>query len=348
MTAYFAMLTVPALAALGGITRARLTLILVAISYWLMIGFRLEVGMDWLNYIRIYEWRFELGAGSSLLDAITSVEPGFALLSWIAAATGGDIFLINAVSAVIFCWGFFAFAKRCPEPFLAVVAATPLVVIAMAMNLTRQSIAFGFIAYLFATWEQRGTLARIGFVMVAATFHFSALFVMVFVALSAKTTTFARYAAAALILAMIVAITLVAPGAWEAYSRLYISGKVQASGAIFHVAVLAGAGALYLLLESRRLAVEEESLLFRNLAIATLASIPIAFLSSVAAYRFSLYLWPVAMFAFGALPSLVPRPEGRLLCRLLIVVGSGVLLWVWLEYANNSAAWIPYRNWLIE
>ena len=348
MTAYFAMLAVPALAALSGFARARASMFIVAALFWVMISFRFEVGMDWNNYILMYRSRFVLGSGSSLLAAVTSVEPGFALLSWIAAATGGDIFLVNAVSAVIFCWGFFAFAKRCPEPFLAVVAATPLVVIAMAMNLTRQSIAFGFIAYLFATWEQRGTLARMGFVMVAATFHFSALFVMVFVALSAKTTTVARYAAAAVALAMIVLITVLAPGAWEAYSRLYLSGRVQATGAIFHVAVLAGAGALYLLLESRRLAVEKDSLLFRNLAIATLVSIPVAFLSSVAAYRFSLYLWPVAMFAFGALPSLIPRPEGRLLCRLLIVGGSVALLWVWLTYANNSAAWIPYRNWLIE
>jgi hypothetical protein len=229
MTAYFAMLAVPAFAAMAGMGRARITLLIVAVLYWLMVGFRFKVGMDWTNYIQLYEYRFVLGAGSSLLAAITSIEPGFALLSWIAAKTGGDIYFINAVSALIFCWGFFAFARRCPEPFLAVVAATPLVVIAMAMNLTRQSAAVGIIAFLFATWERRGTVARMAFVLVAATFHFSALFVMVFVALAAKTTAFARYAAAALILAMIVVITMLAPGAWEAYSRLYISGRGPSS-----------------------------------------------------------------------------------------------------------------------
>jgi hypothetical protein len=346
MTAYFAMLAVPAFAAMAGMGRARITLLIVAVLYWLMVGFRFKVGMDWTNYIQLYEYRFVLGAGSSLLAAITSIEPGFALLSWIAAKTGGDIYFINAVSALIFCWGFFAFARRCPEPFLAVVAATPLVVIAMAMNLTRQSAAVGIIAFLFATWERRGTVARMAFVLVAATFHFSALFVMVFVALAAKTTAFARYAAAALILAMIVVITMLAPGAWEAYSRLYISGRVQATGAIFHVAVLAFGGMLYLLLESRRIASEKERLLYRNLAIAALASVGVAFISSVAAYRFSLYLWPVAMHAFGSLPSVIARPEGRILSRILIIVGSGALLWVWLTYANNSIAWIPYRNWL--
>lgn len=346
MTAYFAMLAVPAFAAMAGMGRAWITLLIVAVLYLLMVGFRFEVGMDWTNYLRIYEYRFVLGAGSSLLAAVTSVEPGFALLSWIAAATGGDIYLINAVSAAIFCWGFFAFAKRCPEPFIAVVAATPLVVIAMAMNLTRQSIAFGIIAYLFATWELRGSFARVAYVLVAATFHFSALFVMVFVALSAKTTAFARYAAAAGALAMIVGITLMAPDAWESYSRLYVSRKVQASGAIFHVAVLAGAGMLYLVLQSKWRVTAKESLLFRNLAVATLAAIPVTFLSSVAAYRFSLYLWPVAMYAIGAVSSLIPRPEGRFLCRLVIIIGSAAILWLWLEFAKNSVAWIPYQNWL--
>lgn len=348
MIAYFAMLALPALAVLSGMARARATLFIVAALFWLMIGFRLEVGMDWLNYLQMYKSRFELGGGRSLWSVVASIEPGFSLLNWIAAETDGGIVFINAVSALVFSWGFFAFAKRCSEPFLAVVAATPLVVIAMAMNLTRQSIAFGIVAYLFANWERRGSLARMAYVGVAATFHFSALFVTVFIAFSAKTTAFARYAAAALVVVMIVMITLLAPGAWESYSRLYISGKIQASGAIFHVAVLASGGILYLVFQSRWAAAAGERLLFRNMAVATLVSLPVAYINSVAAYRFSLYLWPVAMYAFGSLPSVITRAEGRMLCRILIIIGSSAILWVWLEYANNSEAWIPYRNWLIE
>jgi hypothetical protein len=346
MAPYFLMLALPGLPAAMG-ARFSLTLWrLVFLIYWLMIGFRFEVGMDWLNYLRLYDDAYKLGSGVSLATALFRVEPGFALLSWFAAKTGGGLILINAVSALVFCWGLFAFAKRCPEPFLAIAVATPLVVIAMAMNLTRQAMAFGTIAYLFATWEQRGAIARVILVLVASTFHFSVLFVLVFVALSAKTTRLIQYIATAAVVLLIVMISIFAPDAIEAYSRLYVSGKIQATGALSHVAVLATAALLYVLLRRNWIAVGGHCLLYWNLALAALAALPLIMVSSVGAYRFSLYLWPMAMFVYSGIPAIIDKEEGKLLYRLILVAASAALLLGWLTYANNSSAWQPYQNWL--
>ena len=56
--------------------------------------------------------------------------------------------------------------------------ATPLLAVAFAMSGARQAIACGIIFYLFATWEQRRTLAKVAFVLFAGLFHFSAVFVL--------------------------------------------------------------------------------------------------------------------------------------------------------------------------
>ena len=51
------MLAVPGFFALTGARRAGVLLLMTALLYWLMIGFRFQVGADWNNYIFIYEAR---------------------------------------------------------------------------------------------------------------------------------------------------------------------------------------------------------------------------------------------------------------------------------------------------
>ena len=139
MIPYLAMLAVPSSLALTGARRAGFLLILVGLIYWLMIGFRFQVGMDWNNYISIYEWK----KNDSLVHLLTDREPAYGFLMWTAARTGWGFIFVNAVSSLVFCWGFFATARRCREPWLAIAIATPLLVIAFAMSGARQSIACG-------------------------------------------------------------------------------------------------------------------------------------------------------------------------------------------------------------
>jgi hypothetical protein len=48
MFPYLGMLAVPSLVALTALRRSPIILFLVALLYWLMIGFRFQVGMEWL------------------------------------------------------------------------------------------------------------------------------------------------------------------------------------------------------------------------------------------------------------------------------------------------------------
>src|SRR4051794_40328438 len=111
MYPYLAMLTLPSGLALASPARRRLALLVVALVYFLMVGFRFHVGMDWDNYIYIYGSK----QTSSLSKLIISREPGYGLLMWIAMTLGWGMIFVNAVSGLVFCWGFFAVAKRCRE-----------------------------------------------------------------------------------------------------------------------------------------------------------------------------------------------------------------------------------------
>ena len=344
MIPYVLMIGVPSMLALRGIRRSSVWLFLVALLYWLMIGFRFHIGMDWNNYLRIYERTQHLSTN----DVFFGREPGFTALNWLAGSLGGLIF-VNAVGALVFCWRLFSVAKRCREPFIAIVVATPLLVVGFAMSGARQSIALGIIFYLFATWENRRVLSRVALVLFASLFHFSAIFILVFVAISANASIIVRTAGVLLMVPAILLIVKFAPSSMDTYADTYAgSQRLSAPGAIVQVGVIALPAFFYLLIRRRWSEVNGESPLYRDLALASIVAIPVIAVSSVGAYRFALYFWPVAMYVCAGIPALIENAFARAFYRLIIVLASLALLIGWLTFANNKGAWLPYQNWLLQ
>lgn len=347
MYPYLAILAVPGGLALTSPSARRFALLLVALIYFLFVGFRFHVGMDWNNYIDIYEAK----RSASLSDMIFAREAGYGLLMWIAKSTGWGIIFVNAISGLVFCWGFFAVAKQSREPWIAVAIASPLLVVAFAMSATRQALAAGIIFHLMAHWQQRGTIARMLLVIFASLFHFSSIFVMIFVALGARAPGIVRIGGAVLVAGLVVALVRLAPDSVEAYSRLYVGsegGKFSAPGAIFQVAPMVAAALLYFAYREPWLRVNGEMPLYANMAWAILLILLLIPMSSVGAYRFALYFWPMAMTIYAGIPAIIESGTARLYYRLCIVVASFALLIGWLQLANNSYAWLPYHNWLLQ
>lgn len=344
MIPYVLMIAVPGLLALRGIRQSAIWLFLVALLYWLMVGFRFHIGMDWNNYFYIYERTQHLSTSDVFFDR----EPGFTVLNWLAGSLGGLIF-VNAFCALVFCWGFFHVAKRCREPFIAIAVATPLLVVGFAMSGARQSLAIGIIFYLFATWEDRRTWSRIALVLLASLFHFSAIFVLTFVALSANASVVVRLGGLILIVPAILLIIRFAPSSVDTYTDTYAGARqLSAPGAIVQVGVIAIPALFYLLIRRRWAEINGDSPLYRDLAIASIVAIPVIAVSSVGAYRFALYFWPVAMYVWAGVPALIETALPRALYRLTIVLASVALLVGWLTFANNKGAWLPYQNWLLQ
>jgi hypothetical protein len=344
MIPYFAMIAIPSVFALAGVRRRGFLLLLMFILFWLFVGFRFRVGADWNNYVYIYS----VAKLNSLSRAIFHREPGFETLMWLGHQLGGGMILVNAVSGLVFCLGLFAIARRCAEPYLALVVAFPLLVVAFAMSATRQSLALGIIFYLFATWEKRTTVTRAAFVFFATLFHFSSLFVLVFIALAARVPLATRLVATGFLVALIALVIYFAPETATSYSDLYLGArKLTAPGAWVQIGAVAAAALVYFIYRTPWREAIGENPLYHNLAIAALLAVPMIYVSSVGAYRFALFFWPMAMYVWGGLPAMIDRSEARLLYRICIILAFAVLLWGWLTFANNSWGWIPYDNWFL-
>src|SRR5438309_3569382 len=212
----------------------------------------------------------------------------------------------------------------------------------------RQSIAFGIIAYLFVTWDKRSPRTRAGLVLLAALFHFSSIFMLAFVALTSRAQPVVKFATAAVLAIGVLAINRFNPDPMAHYSRLYVGNQMNAPGAIIEVGLVSIAGVLYLINRRRWAEWIGYSPLIQNLAWGSLGLLLVIPISSVGAYRFALYFWPMAMYVYSGYPGLITSPTGRAFYRVTVVFGSFGMMMGWLLFANSSLAWLPYKNWLAQ
>jgi hypothetical protein len=329
---------VPAL--LGGRNVNPVAWRVVMVFYIVMIGLRHHVGMDWNNYLHITRRT----TNQTLWYALTSIEPGFGLLTWLSAEAGWGVYGANLAGAVVFCWGLFRLCERAARPWIALTVATPFLVIVVAMSANRQSIAIGILMAALARWDTSSTIRRVIYVVAATAFHVSAAFFLLIVVIAESMPRFRKVALLTL-LGIMSYFLLVARGTLGFYASVYLfeqSYIAVSGGAIQHVALNA-VPAIILLLFRRKLApLIPSATVIHILAFAALVLVPLTIVVSVAAGRGSLYLFPVSCLTWSAV---VARAIGaERMARMAVVIGCCVLLWTWLTYANSRIAHVPYSN----
>ena len=345
MTPYFALLSVPAIV---GLFNRRATswvaLLPVLALYVFFIGYRYRVGMDWNNYDSIHTFIRYL----NFREVLETTEPLSNALFWTSSHLGYHMLLTNIVHALVLSFGVFSFAKRTVNPWLAIVVATPYLIIAFGMSGVRQAMALGVILYLFSRWERTGVLGRVILVGVASLFHTSAFVALAFVipGLPVRRVYKAILGAA---LAVAVSFVLFESGIYDesigSYQAQYLGEheSVVSPGALMHVGLVWIPAVYFLLFRNQLAPFVHNSKLALYGSLASVVMIVVYFVSTTAASRLILYLYFVPMMVIPAASCVYGRRYRPLMTAILGALHV-VILAIWLLYANNSAAHIPYRN----
>jgi hypothetical protein len=315
-------------------------LLAFALFIVLFIGLRFEVGGDWINYVHILEDIKSTGLGQA-----NRQEPLFALLNWLAARAGLDVWAVNLVCAFIFTHGLFFFARRQPNPWLCIVVAVPYLITVVAMGYTRQGVAVGFILLGIADLERRSFVRFAIYLILATAFHRSAIIVAPLVALSATrnrwlTLTVVGFSAILVYFAFIQASV-------DRLMTNYVEAEYNSQGAAVRVAMNLPPAVLFLLLRKRFSLPSQSDKLWRNFSLAALLALIFLLFtsSSTAVDRLALYLIPLQMFVLCRLPVVLGSKQGpSVVIPLLVVLYSAIIHFVWLNYADNAWAWLPYRT----
>jgi hypothetical protein len=304
------------------------------------IGLRHEVGGDWFTYIDY----ISMASGQTFMEAITTGDPAYSALNWLAAQLDGGPYFVNTVCAVVFAWGLVVFCRTQPRPWLALVVAMPYLVTVVAMGYTRQGVAIGLaMAALVALSDQR-IFRFVIFVVLAATFHKSAVILMPLAVLAASRKRL--WVAAWVGVTSLLFYVLLLQDSVAALSVNYIDAEYGSSGAGIRVAMNVVPAALFLLFRKRFVmpTADRSFWIWMSLGALVFVGLLWASPSSTAVDRLALYWIPLQLFVLARLPNAVGMPEGRNdLWVCLVVAYSAAVLFVWLFFAKTAFAWVPYQ-----
>jgi hypothetical protein len=332
-------LALPALTAQRPL-RERLSLKWFSIGFVLVlfIGFRHVVGGDWGAYLR----HFIMARSSSFSEIILESDPGYMVLNWWVAEQGFEIYTVNLVCAVIFISGLIAFARRQPYPWLALAVSFPYLVIVLGMGYTRQGVALGLIFFALNALEFHQFKRYLAFIALATLFHRTALIMIPLgFFIFSKGWTFR---AITLVVAAYVLFDALVAESTEDLWRNYVDAQMLSQGAQIRVLMNLVPSLLLLAYWKTWRTIFPNYWFWFWIAAGSLVSVALVGVASTAVDRIALYFIPIQVVVFSRLPYLLQRKISPATMSLGIVLGYGLVLFVWLNYATHAKSWLPYQN----
>lgn len=307
----------------------------------LMIGFRFEVGGDWLNYFNYLD-RVQ---GASLLEVLESPDPGYELVNWISLEMGWGVYGVNLFCGLVLATGLVHFCRNLPRPWLAMATAVPYLVIVVGMGYSRQGVALGFAMLGLVALMNRSIWPFVVWVLLGATFHKTAVILLPIAALASTRNRW--WTALWVGVVTLGAYQLFLQDSVEGLVEGYIEAEYQSQGALVRLVMNALPAGLLLLWRKRFAFPAAEAPLWRWLALISLALLAVLFVSpsSTAVDRIALYMLPLQLVVFAHLPEVLGRRSGKGNdgWGLAVMGYYAAVQFVWLNYATHAFAWLPYR-----
>lgn len=314
--------------------------ILAFATITLFVGYRYEIGVDWITY----EIMFLDVARLNFLDALGYGDSAYSLVNWLASRAGGQVWHANLICAAIFSAGLVRFCDLLPRPGLALTVAIPTLVIITAMGYTRQAAAVGCIMLAFVDYRGSINWRWLAWLTLGLLFHKSAILMFPIFILSGSHRRWLTIASGGIIVAALV-ITIVANRLSDILS-LYFEGDLESSGTLPRIAVGALAGGMYFLVRDKEGAFGVRRDLVRNLAIAMMLLIPLYYvIPSTVVDRIGVLLVPFQSAILSGLAySERTNPVAEGIVTAAVISFYGATLVVWLVFATFASYWIPYEN----
>jgi hypothetical protein len=320
--------------------RPLLGLLIAWLVITLMIGLRWEIGPDWFSYVN---WWHRAGTVSlaSLLNR-SGADPGFYAFLWVFHRVVDQFWIFSLLMAGIFAAGLVAFARTQTNPWLAIAVAVPYLVVVIGMSGVRQATAIAFVFLALCGFLRQQARKFVGWMLLAASCHASAIFVLPLAGLSFARNRFQAFML--LLITAIVAYYLVRE-TFGLYSERYFSRTMQSSGTLFRIVMSVIPAVIYVTLNKHFPEPPHERSLWRNFSIAAFLTLPLYFLvpSSTALDRLILYLFPLQIHVLSELRSIRGGRAGYVV-TLSVLVYLAAQLFIFLTYGTNNDPYLPYRT----
>lgn len=307
------------------------------IGLFLFVGFRYKVGCDWSGYLNIFELARHETRGS---------EVAFWYVNKLLHYFELEYPYINIVAAFVFFLGLHALAKRQPDPLSVLILAFPILILELAMSGIRQAIAVGFLCFAYNAFVDSRLLGFILFVMVATSFHSSAMVFLLLAPFMRGELSVRRVALGAL-LALPGLYFFLTSATFETYSQRYIGTASDAAGAPLRSGLLALTGVAFLWFLNRKWKAQSirDYKLVKISSYMMTATLPLSLFSSVSGDRIGFYLYPVQLVVLARLPLVVHGQYSTAVAFAPYAAGAFFLI-IWTQLSSLfERCYLPYQIW---
>jgi len=308
------------------------------------IGFRMEIGGDWINYLVLHDAIRNYG---TFWTAIILTEPGYGVINYLIGGENG-IYFVNAICAVIFCTGLYFFCSRLKYPIFSLTILLPYTVFVVATGYTRQATALGIImvAYNFFVREKYKSFVLFGFL--SLLFHktgFIVLFLYPFKFV--RKETIIKYVT--IFFPIVILVSILVLGKFSYLLDIYgDNAEVSSAGGIYrHIMNVVPA---MIFIAYHNFFYKESFSVYKLLWFLSVGSISlffIGFMFSTLADRFGLYFGVIQMIVYPIFLNKFVFKD-RLLVLFLIVIFYLIFMIYWFSTSQwADCCWKNYKNFLL-
>lgn len=346
MLPYIFMSFLPGIAALGESSKfsarrqSTFGLKLFFLLLTVFVGFRYEVGPDWWPYLGLYEWV----SAQKFADSLGRSDPAYVLINFISGKVGGGIVLVNLICAIFANTALYLFCRSQTRPWLAAFILTTSFVFVHVMGITRQGVAISIFFLAVDRLAKGRSHQYVGLVILAATFHTSALAMLPLLFVVGRYGFFLKFlffATSALVIGYYVAVDMSAD-----LQRRYFDRELSSSGIYFRFVFHIFAAFTFFLFQARMMLTDSERKIYRYLSLAAVILFALAFVSpsTTVIDRIAFYIIPLQVAVLSQIPNLLSA-SNRFYAPGLIFV---LLLYsasfaVYFSLGKNAEDFLPYR-----
>ncbi|WP_109317296.1 EpsG family protein [Pseudovibrio ascidiaceicola] len=314
-------------------------LVSFAIALSAFIGFRFEVGKDWIQYNYIFKLITEL----PFIDAMDLTDAGYSFLNWLSHQLGFGISAVFFFCAVVLVVGLMMFAAMTPYPWLAMAVAMPHIVTIMAMDHIRQTTALGFILIGLAFLKRDRVWVFLGCIVLGALFHRTAIICLIFGLLLVQKNRLLLYPAVLGISALLMEFLLA--DQIGVYILRYVETSAGSRGALIRLLLNALPAVGFLIYGKYANLPPRIDKVMKAMAWAAVFSLILLPLlpSPVIIDRIGKYFLPVQILFFPLIVSLLRGYAFRFIATSLICAYLFLTQFYWLYTSELADFWVPYK-----
>lgn len=325
-----------------------LFIILIFIS-----GFRYNVGGDWSTYQNYFNFSNNISLKDFYQNLnFISHDIGYLFLNYISNKLSLTIIGVNLIAALIFCYGLFKYCLLFERKYLALLISFPYLYLVVSMGYSRQSIAIGLTLLAIEKLSKDKENWFLSILLISFLFHKSSIILLLayFISMLFSRTFFVNNKIRIIFSFFLIALLsyFTKDLIFEKFFHYFLT-DYDSKGILPRISLLLLGvfPTLVFLIINDNLNTKLRNFYFASIfLIIFLFNLYILFpqYGDAAIDRFLLYFLFFNIFGLTIIPELFKSFINSFFSTILIILFNFLIMFVWLNYAIHSFAWLPYRN----